>query len=213
MSQIVLHEHVHSTDEVGLFLFGWHTTSKRPKLVVSNEAKEWLHSNNTSVSKSIDPNQQRCIHIGTTQGTGGGLTAIYFRIVDSNIPDSECKRRPGEFKPWLFCLNARKHVYAVIANAKVTERMVSEYIGIYIDSKAINEKQEQAIEAELDCLRAGRFAGLVHGEGSEPPTPEDLDPGILSFYHDYFYYYSCCCFLFFSLLLSRASRCYCCCSL
>jgi hypothetical protein len=54
MSKIVQFMHIHSTDEVGLFLFGWHQTSKRPKLVVTAEANEWLRKNNTSVSKSID---------------------------------------------------------------------------------------------------------------------------------------------------------------
>ena len=179
LARIVRFEHIHSTDEVGLFLFGWHITAKRPKLVVSPEAQAWLRQNNTSVSKSIDPNQQRCVHIGTTQGTGGQLTAIYLRIVDSNIPDFQCKQREDEFKPWIFCLNERRHVYAVVSNQNVKESIISEYIGIHIDSKAIHEKQEIAIEEELRSLRAGVFAGLVFAEGSEPPTPEDLSDGIL----------------------------------
>jgi hypothetical protein len=179
MSKIVQFMHIHSTDEVGLFLFGWHQTAKRPMLVVTAEANEWLRKNNTSVSKSIDSNQQRCVHIGTTQGTGGFLTAIYFRICDSNIPDLECKTRPGQMKPWLFCLNEDRHVYGIVSNANVTEAMISEYIGIHIDSKAISEKQEKAITEELDTLRAGRYAGLVFSEGSQPSSPDVLEDGIL----------------------------------
>lgn len=179
MAKIVLFIHTHSADEVGLFLFGWHQTASRPKLVVTAEANAWLRKNNVSVSKSTDPNQQRCVHIGTTMAVGGSLTAIYFRLVDSNIPDLERKGKPGEFKPWIFCLNKVKHVYGVVCNARVTETVISEYIGKYIDSKAIAEKQEIAIEEELETTRAGMFAGLVFAEGSEPPTPEDLDPGMI----------------------------------
>jgi hypothetical protein len=50
-------EHMHSEDEVGLFLFGWHSQSKIPQVVTTKEGNQWLRDNNVSLSKCQDPNR------------------------------------------------------------------------------------------------------------------------------------------------------------
>jgi hypothetical protein len=88
INRLVHQLHFHSDDEVGIFLHGWGETAGLPKLVVSEISNRWLREHNISASRSADPNQQRVVHIGTTQQPSTGeLTCYYCRIVDSNFPD------------------------------------------------------------------------------------------------------------------------------
>lgn len=175
INKIVDQQHFHSDDEVGVFLNGWGKNAALPKLVVCEVSNKWLRDHNLSASKSEDPNQQRVVHIGTTQQPStGDLTCIYCRIVDSNFPDAFSKRQPAVRKPLIFCLNEIRHVYAVLANPLVTEVVISEYIGIYIISKAIAERQELCIERDIKCAIYGQNAGQIFADGSTPDTPVAL---------------------------------------
>jgi hypothetical protein len=89
LSQVCAIENMYSEDEVGVFLFGWHQTSNRPKLVSAKEANEFLRKNNVSISTSEHPDQQGAVHIGATlQAHSGDIICFYLRIVDSLSPKS-----------------------------------------------------------------------------------------------------------------------------
>ena len=131
-------------------------------MVVSAKANELLREHNISASRSENPNQQRVVHIGTTQQPSTGqITCFYCRFIDSNFPDEFRKDPNDEQKPLIFCLNAQEHVYAVCANQNVKESVISEYIGKLIISAAIAERQQLCVELDIECTRKGKFAGQI----------------------------------------------------
>jgi hypothetical protein len=148
-------ENMHSEDEVGIFLFGWHQNSKRPKLVSTKQADEFLRLNSISLSTSQDPDQQRAAHIGATlQAHTGQLSAFYLRIVDSTFPE-EFKNNQSPtteeacHKPRIWLLNPDLNFYVVTCHPSVTDTTVSEYIGKKITHPAIFKKQDTVIEREI----------------------------------------------------------------
>jgi hypothetical protein len=174
INEIVNEEHFHSEDEVGCFLNGWGVDAGRPKLVVSAISNAWLKEHNISASKSEDPNQQRVVHIGTIQQPSTGeITCFYCRIVDSNFPDYFRHDNLEEQKPLIFCLNKHERVYCVCCNQNVKEEVVFEYIGKYIVSEAISNKQQRCIDRDIDCARLGINAGQIFGVGSQPQLISD----------------------------------------
>lgn len=174
LNGVVDEQHFHSDDEVGIFLFGWGKDAGKPKLVVCEISNAWLKDHNISASRSEDPNQQRVVHIGTTQQPSTGeLTCFYCRIVDSNFPDDFRHDDPEERKPRIFCLNEREHVYAVCCHHEVTDEVVFEYIGKYIISRAIADFQEMCVVRDIKCARLGTDAGQIFGEGSYPDVEID----------------------------------------
>lgn len=189
INELVDEQHFHSDDEIGLFLNGWGSDAGQPKLVVCEISNKWLKEHNISASRSEDPNQQRAVHIGTTQQPSTGeLTCYYCRIVDSNFPDIFRHDNPGEQKPHIFCLNELHHVYAVCCNEKVKDEVVFEYIGKYIISKAITERQQLCVNRDIDCARNGVNAGQIFGDGSQPlPILDEFLEGI----HAFIYLYIC----------------------
>ena len=72
INELVDEQHFHSDDEIGLFLNGWGSDAGQPKLVVCEISNKWLKEHNISASRSEDPNQQRAVHIGTTQQPSTG---------------------------------------------------------------------------------------------------------------------------------------------
>jgi hypothetical protein len=42
ISKVCAVENIHSEDEIGVFLFGWHNGTKKPKLVATEEADNFL---------------------------------------------------------------------------------------------------------------------------------------------------------------------------
>ena len=111
INELVDEQHFHSDDEVGLFLNGWGADAGQPKLVVCEISNAWLKEHNISASRSEDPNQQRAIHIGTTQQPStGALTCFYCRIIDSNFPNEYRHDNLDEQKPIIFCLNEVENV-------------------------------------------------------------------------------------------------------
>jgi hypothetical protein len=181
INELVDEQHFHSDDEVGLFLNGWGVDAGLPKLVVCEISNAWLKKHNLSASRSADPNQQRAVHIGTTQQPSTGeLTCFYCRIVDSNFPDEFRHDNPVEYKPVIFCLNEHDHVYCVCCNQNVSDEVVFEYIGKYIISKAIADRQQLFIDRDIECARYGDKAGQIFGEGSQPiPISDDLLKGFI----------------------------------
>ena len=174
INELVDEQHFHSDDELGCFLNGWGKNAGKPKLVVCDVSNAWLKTHNISASKSDDPNQQRVVHIGTTQQPSTGeLTCFYCRIVDSNFPNEYRHDNREEQKPIIFCLNEREHVYCVCCNEKVTDEVVCEYIGKYIISDAIAERQQLCIDRDINCARMGVNAGQIFGPGFQPLTISD----------------------------------------
>jgi len=166
----------HTEDEVGLFLFGWHTT--KPKLCSTADANAWLRANNVSLSTSEDPDQQRCAHIGTTQQPSrGGLTCFYLRIVDSKFPETKSRTEPDVHKPVIMLLNAKTNCYLVLCHPSVTDTTVSEYIGKCITGPAIFAKQDEVIKREIMQAARGDDAGMVYASQSQPAEPATLDEG------------------------------------
>jgi len=175
LSEMVDMENFHSDDEVGIFLFGWGETAGKPKLVVDEISSQWLKDHNISASRSEDPNQQRVVHIGTTQQPATGrLTCMYIRIVDSNFPDDRMHSKPDQRKPRIFCLNSKDNVYAVCCHPEVSDEVAFGYIGKYIICTAIAERQEMCRQRDIKALRMGSDAGQIFGEGSYA-SPE-FDP-------------------------------------
>jgi len=166
----------HTEDEVGFFIFGWHTT--KPKLCSTVDADAWLRTNNVSLSTSEDPDQQRCAHIGTTQQPSrGGLTCFYLRIVDSKFPETKSRNQPDVHKPVIMLLNAKTNCYLVLCHPSVTDTTVSEYIGKCITCPAIFAKQDEVIKREIMEAACGDDAGMVYASQSQPAEPAALDEG------------------------------------
>ena len=164
INEIVDQQHFHSDDEVGVFLHGWGMNAKNPAVVLSAESREWLREHNISASRCEDPHQQRVVHIGTIlQPSTGEITCFYCRFIDSNFPDVFKTMLNDEHKPTLFCVNERDHVYAVCSNQNVKEDVISEYIGKYIISFAIAQRQQLCIERDIECARYDSFSGQIFG--------------------------------------------------
>lgn len=136
ISKVCPIENMHSDDEVGIFLFGWHQTT--PKLVSSKAADEFLRRNNISLSTCIDPDQQRAAHIGATvQAHTGNLTCFYLRIVDANFPEDFRTHQNTVHKPIVWRVDPSVRFYVVTCHPSVTDTVVSEYIGKLISSSNI----------------------------------------------------------------------------
>mmetsp|Transcript_16093 Transcript_16093/g.15450 ORF Transcript_16093/g.15450 Transcript_16093/m.15450 type:complete len:669 (+) Transcript_16093:53-2059(+) len=157
-------ENMHSTDEVGIFLFGWHTSSKKPKLVSSREADEFLRKNNISLSSTEHADQQRVAHIGATlQAHTGSLTCYYIRITDSNFPI--IYQADGTTpKPKVFLLDKETNFYAIFCNPAVTSTIAEDYIGRLIVLPAIVKAQETTIQREIN----GEGVCSQYGSQSQP---------------------------------------------
>jgi hypothetical protein len=139
-----------SDDEVGVFLFGWNSSCKRPKLVSTKEADEFFRKNNVSLSTSEDPDQQRVAHIGATlQAHTGDLTCFYLCIVDSLFPQEFKTKEPSVSKPRIWLLNPKLNFYVVTCHPSVTDTTIMEYIGKYIIHPAIFKKQDEIINREI----------------------------------------------------------------
>ena len=120
------------------------------RLCSSEEASKFLRDNGISLSTSIDPNQQRAVHIGALiQCQVGGLACFYVRIVDSNFPQKYRSNNSTEQKPEIFMANKAKRFFVVYAHPGVTDTTVCEYIGILINCKAMFHIQDKVIEREI----------------------------------------------------------------
>jgi hypothetical protein len=159
-------ENMHSSDEVGLFLFGWELKGKRPKLVSTKEADAFLRKNNVSLSSvDEDDNQQRAAHIGATlQAHTGDITCFYLRIVDSNFPNTRSTSNSEISKPVIFCANKATNCYVVCCHPDVTDTVVEDYIGRLISHPAIFKKQDDIIARELN----GPNETSIFGSQSQP---------------------------------------------
>jgi hypothetical protein len=152
LSRLCPLENIHSEDEVGVCLFGWHGKSRRPKLGSTREADEFLSKNNVSLSTTEDPDKQRAVHIGATlQAHSGELTCFYLRIVDNLFPQEFKSKEPTVSKPRIWLLNPSINFYVVTCHPTVTDTTVMEYIGKYITHPAIFNKQDTIIDRELSA--------------------------------------------------------------
>lgn len=155
-------ENIHSSDEVGIFLFGWHQTA--PKLCSTREADEFLRAHNRSLSSSAEPDQQRVAHIGATlQAHTGALTCYYLRIVDSKFP-LELRSDGITPKPRVFKLDPESNFFVVLCNPAVTDTIAEDYIGRLIVLPAIFKAQENTIQREIE----GEGAASQYGSQSQP---------------------------------------------
>jgi hypothetical protein len=155
-------ENIHSSDEVGIFLFGWHQTA--PKLCSTRDADEFLRAHNRSLSTSDDPDQQRVAHIGATlQAHTGALTCYYLRIVDSKFP-LEYQSDGTTPRPRVYELDPESHFFVVCCNPAVTDTIAEDYIGRLIVLPAIFEAQEKTIQREIN----GEEAASQYGSQSQP---------------------------------------------
>jgi len=178
ISKVCPIENMHSDDEVGIFLFGWHQTA--PKLVSSKAADEFLRRNNISLSNCIDPDQQRAAHIGATvQAHTGNLTCFYLRIVDSNFPEDFRTHQNTVHKPIVWRVDPSVRFYVVTCHPSVTDTVVSEYIGKLISHPAIFDLQDKAIQREIE----GRKSAREHDSQSQPePVLGETVDGIFNKY-------------------------------
>eukprot|EP01033_Poteriospumella_lacustris_P013318 gene13318-9543_t len=152
-TEVCATENIFSEDEVGIFLFGWHQTSKAPKLVSTQQADAFLRQNNVSLSTSEDSDQQRAAHIGATlQAHTGRLTSYYLRIVDSNFPECFKSSDSTVHKPRIWKLNAKDNFFVVTCHPSVTDTTVCEYISKIISHPAIFDQQDAAVQRDVSHL-------------------------------------------------------------
>lgn len=153
ITEVCATENIFSEDEVGIFLFGWHQTSKAPKLVSTQQADAFLRKNNVSLSTSEDSDQQRAAHIGATlQAHTGRLTSYYLRIVDSNFPECFKSSDSTVHKPRIWKLNAKDNFFVVTCHPSVTDTTVCEYISKIISHPAIFDQQDAAVQRDVSHL-------------------------------------------------------------
>jgi hypothetical protein len=172
-------EHIHSDDEVSFMIFGWHNAAKRPKLVSTKEADEWLRLNHVSLSTCQDPNQQRSVHVGTVQQPcNGSLTCSYMTIVDSNFPVKLKKGTDNVHIPRVFVLDEKENAYLVCCHPNVNDTTRCEYIAKLIINPAIFACQDAALKRDMDAASSGKSAGEIFGSQSQPSqTSFVLDDG------------------------------------
>lgn len=144
LAKIVPLENFNSSDEVGLFLFGWQSIA--PKLCTTRAANDWSRAHHVSLSNNIDPNQQRVAHIGATlQAHTGNLACFYLRIVDSKFP-LEYQADGITPKPKVFVLNKESNFCIVFCHPDVADTIAEDYIGRLIVLPTMFRAQENTIQ-------------------------------------------------------------------
>lgn len=167
VSKVCPVENMHSEDEVGIYIFGWHQTA--PQLFSTKRSDAFLKKNNISLSTTEQENQQRVAHIGATvQAHTGKLTVFYLRIVDSNFPDLFKKSKNTVRKPLIIQLDTEIRFFLVLCHPDVCDTVVHDYIGRLITFPAIFQEQENTIKREI----AGEEEAMQYGSQSQPSQPE-----------------------------------------
>jgi hypothetical protein len=188
ITQICPTENIYSEDEVGIFLFGWnHNSKKKPQLVSTKAADEFLRRNNVSLSSTEDQDKQRAAHIGATvQAHTGRLTSSYLRINDSKFPETFKTGDSTVHKPIVWPMNETTNFYVVTCHPSVTDTTVSEYIGKIITHPAIFASQDATIDQEITAYRTQKpqdtvMTDLPEGGSFEPETIDTEAEGKLYF--------------------------------
>ena len=68
------------------------------------------------------------------------------------------------------------------------DEVVFEYIGKYIISNAIAERQQLCVNRDINCARYGVNSGQIFGDGSQPlPISDECLEGVHLFIHLFIY--------------------------
>lgn len=145
---------IFSEDEVGIFLFKDDST-KKPVLVSSQVADEFLRENNVSLSTRDDRDERRAAHIGATvQAHTGHLNSYYLRIADSRFPDTDVESSDSAVhRPRVWPLNTAANFFVVTCHPSVTDTTISECIGKLITHPAIFACQDATIKSKIASRR------------------------------------------------------------